>query len=76
MAGKQLCQSVALTRYLAKKAELTGKDEWEDLQIDMIVDTIGDLRQGIMFFFVLFTIRHCCNLKLLFVRYIVITLYY
>lgn len=45
--GKQLCQSVALTRYLAKKTDLAGKDEWEDLQIDMIVDTIGDLRQAI-----------------------------
>lgn len=44
--GKQLPQSVACTRYLAKLAGLAGKDAWEDLQIDIIVDTISDLRQG------------------------------
>lgn len=44
--GKRYPQSVALTRYLGKKAGLGGKDSWEDLQIDIIVDTIGDLRQG------------------------------
>ena len=39
-------RSVALSRYLGKKAGLGGKDSCEDLQIDIIVDTIGDLRQG------------------------------
>ena len=60
MDGKQLCQSVALTRYLAKKAGLVGKDEWEDLQIDMIVDSIGDLRQGttIYYYIFIYTVKY------------------
>lgn len=44
--GKKLSQSVAITRYLGKKAGLGGKDAWEDLQIDIIVDTIQDIRRG------------------------------
>uniref|UniRef100_A0A1B6CC70 glutathione transferase n=2 Tax=Clastoptera arizonana TaxID=38151 RepID=A0A1B6CC70_9HEMI len=43
----KLCQSVAICRYLAKQAGLCGKDALEDLQIDIIVDVIGDLRQAI-----------------------------
>uniref|UniRef100_A0A1B6C4P2 glutathione transferase n=1 Tax=Clastoptera arizonana TaxID=38151 RepID=A0A1B6C4P2_9HEMI len=46
----KLCQSVAICRYLAKQAGLTGKDALEDLQIDIIVDVIGDLRQEIAAF--------------------------
>nr|AVC68803.1 glutathione S-transferase 6 [Subpsaltria yangi] len=42
--GKKASQSVALARYLGKQAGLGGKDAWEDLQIDIIVDTIGDFR--------------------------------
>ncbi|XP_054285800.1 glutathione S-transferase-like [Macrosteles quadrilineatus] len=42
--GNQLCQSRSITRYLGRKAGLAGKDEWEDLQIDMIVDVIDDFR--------------------------------
>jgi len=42
--GKEVHQSVAICRYLAKKLNLTGKDEWEALQADIIVDTIGDFR--------------------------------
>lgn len=45
--NKQLHQSVAITRYFGKKAGLAGKDEWEDLQIDMAIDTIGDFRTAI-----------------------------
>lgn len=45
--GKQLPQSVACTRYLARQAGLAGNNAWEDLQIDIIVDTISDLRQAI-----------------------------
>ncbi|KAF5279373.1 hypothetical protein FQA39_LY05483 [Lamprigera yunnana] len=42
--GKQAYQSVAICRYLAKKVKLNGSDDWEDLQIDAIVDTINDFR--------------------------------
>lgn len=44
--GKILNQSIAICRYLAKKAGLAGKDEWESLLIDITVDNINDLRQG------------------------------
>ncbi|GJQ79690.1 hypothetical protein Trydic_g5838 [Trypoxylus dichotomus] len=37
-------QSVALTRYVAKKVKLVGNDDWENLEIDSIVDTINDFR--------------------------------
>ncbi|KAL0280898.1 UNVERIFIED_CONTAM: hypothetical protein PYX00_002056 [Menopon gallinae] len=40
--GKELHQSAAICRYLAKKMNLCGKDDWESLQIDIIVDTISD----------------------------------
>ncbi|XP_075222661.1 glutathione S-transferase-like [Lycorma delicatula] len=43
--GKQLHQSIAIARYLCKKAGLAGKTEYEDLMIDIVVDTISDLRQ-------------------------------
>ncbi|KAF5279374.1 hypothetical protein FQA39_LY05484 [Lamprigera yunnana] len=42
--GKQAHQSIAICRYLAKKVKLNGSDDWEDLQIDAIVDTINDFR--------------------------------
>ncbi|KAL5235184.1 hypothetical protein ACI65C_002594 [Semiaphis heraclei] len=45
--GKILNQSIAICRYLAKKAGLAGKDEWESLLIDITVDNINDLRQAI-----------------------------
>ncbi|XP_075215228.1 uncharacterized protein LOC142321122 [Lycorma delicatula] len=45
--GKQLHQSIAIARYLGKKAGLAGKTEYEDLMIDIVVDTISDLRQAI-----------------------------
>lgn len=44
--GKTLNQSVAITRYLSKKAGLAGSDDWESLLIDIAVDNIQDLRQG------------------------------
>nr|AVC68799.1 glutathione S-transferase 2 [Subpsaltria yangi] len=46
--GKKLTQSRAICRYLAKEAGLAGKDAWEDLQIDIIVDTIDDVRYAIV----------------------------
>lgn len=43
--GKQFGQSNAIARYLAKYYGLAGKDEWEALQCDALVDTLGDLKQ-------------------------------
>ncbi|KAF7287675.1 hypothetical protein GWI33_006017 [Rhynchophorus ferrugineus] len=43
--GKQVPQSISIARYLASKFNLTGKDEWEALQCDYLVDTLGDLKQ-------------------------------
>ncbi|XP_060876813.1 glutathione S-transferase-like [Metopolophium dirhodum] len=45
--GKVLNQSVAISRYLSKKAGLAGSDEWESLLIDIAVDNVNDLRQAI-----------------------------
>ncbi|KAK5640388.1 hypothetical protein RI129_011199 [Pyrocoelia pectoralis] len=42
--GIQAYQSIAITRYLAKKVKLMGANDLEDLEIDAIVDTINDLR--------------------------------
>nr|CAD7259030.1 unnamed protein product [Timema shepardi] len=44
--GKPLHQSAAICRYLAKQFGLAGKDDWENLEIDMITDTITDFRIG------------------------------
>lgn len=42
--GKVACQSIAIARYIAKKVKLVGANDWEDLEIDGIVDTINDFR--------------------------------
>nr|XP_022903512.1 glutathione S-transferase-like [Onthophagus taurus]XP_022903513.1 glutathione S-transferase-like [Onthophagus taurus] len=42
--GKVVCQSTAIARYAAKKVGLMGANDWENLEIDAIVDTISDLR--------------------------------
>jgi glutathione S-transferase len=44
--GKVAHQSVAIARYVAKKVKLVGSDDWEDLEIDGVVDTVNDLRQS------------------------------
>lgn len=44
--GKLAHQSVAIARYLAKQVNLTGNNDWENLEIDAAVDTITDLRLG------------------------------
>lgn len=41
-----VAQSNAIARYLARIYGLAGKDEWESLQCDVLVDTLGDLKQG------------------------------
>lgn len=44
--GKQINQSIAIARYLANLVKLAGNDDWENLEIDSIVDTISDIRQS------------------------------
>jgi len=46
--GKVVNQSVAISRYLAKKAGLTGNNEWETLLIDVAIDNIYEMRQEII----------------------------
>uniref|UniRef100_A0A1B6LRQ1 glutathione transferase n=1 Tax=Graphocephala atropunctata TaxID=36148 RepID=A0A1B6LRQ1_9HEMI len=43
MNGQKVTQSVAICRYLGKEAGLGGKDNWENLRIDEIVDVIMEL---------------------------------
>ncbi|XP_012276764.1 glutathione S-transferase [Orussus abietinus] len=43
--GKPIAQSNAVARYLARKHGLAGKDEWESMLCDVLVDTLGDLKQ-------------------------------
>ncbi|KAF5279384.1 hypothetical protein FQA39_LY05494 [Lamprigera yunnana] len=45
--GKKTYQSIAISRYLAKKVKLCGVNEWEDMEIDAVVDTINDFRAKI-----------------------------
>lgn len=42
--GKFVHQSVSICRYLAKKVGLSGKTDYENFEIDSIVDTVNDLR--------------------------------
>lgn len=42
--GKRVHQSIAMSRYLAKIVGLAGANAWEDLLIDIVVDTINDFR--------------------------------
>ncbi|CAG7785128.1 unnamed protein product, partial [Allacma fusca] len=41
--GKRLVQSMAICRYLAKKFNLVGKDDFEAAQADEIVDACRDI---------------------------------
>lgn len=49
--GKKINQSTAIARYLAKQHGLAGKNDWEALEIDAIVDTIHDLRASKLFLY-------------------------
>lgn len=42
--GIQVHQSIAIGRYVAKKVGLAGSNDWENLQIDIVVDTVNDFR--------------------------------
>ena len=44
IGNKTMFQSLAICRYLAKKIGLSGVNEWEDAEIDMVVYTVTDLR--------------------------------
>jgi len=46
IGDKKIAQSNAIARYLAKKYNLAGKDDWESAKIDEIVDAMADLRNG------------------------------
>ncbi|KAF5279380.1 hypothetical protein FQA39_LY05490 [Lamprigera yunnana] len=45
--GKAAYQSIAICRYLAKKVKLCGSNDWEDMEIDAVVDTIDDFRKKV-----------------------------
>ncbi|KAI4470693.1 glutathione s-transferase [Holotrichia oblita] len=42
--GKVASQSLAIARYIAKKVNLAGDDEWQNLEIDALADTLTDFR--------------------------------
>lgn len=42
--GYKLHQHTSICRYLAKKINLVGKNDWEATQADIIVDTFQDLK--------------------------------
>lgn len=42
--GRRVHQSLAMCRYVAKQVGVAGKDAFEDLQIDALVDTINEFR--------------------------------
>nr|CAD7455975.1 unnamed protein product [Timema tahoe] len=44
--SKKTHQSAAICRYLGKQFGLAGKDDWENLEIDAIVDSFTDFRTG------------------------------
>ncbi|XP_050495570.1 hematopoietic prostaglandin D synthase-like isoform X2 [Bombus huntii] len=46
--GKPVAQSNAVARYLARKYDLMGKDEWDAMICDVLVDTLEDLEQDDM----------------------------
>nr|XP_033202691.1 glutathione S-transferase-like [Bombus vancouverensis nearcticus] len=48
--GKPVAQSNAVARYLARKYDLMGKNEWDAMICDVLVDTLGDLKQAICYY--------------------------
>lgn len=42
--GHRVHQSNSIARYLAKRVGLAGSNHWENLQIDIVVDTVNDSR--------------------------------
>ncbi|XP_037032187.1 glutathione S-transferase-like [Bradysia coprophila] len=46
--GKRVHQSVSIAQYVAKRVNLSGANDWENLLIDAAVDTINDFRAKIV----------------------------
>ena len=44
--GKELAQSMAIARFLARRYKVAGKNELEEAEADMIVDCISDCLDG------------------------------
>lgn len=42
--GIKVYQSVAMARYAGKLVGLAGKNDWENLMIDIAVDNVNDMR--------------------------------
>uniref|UniRef100_A0A023F659 glutathione transferase n=1 Tax=Triatoma infestans TaxID=30076 RepID=A0A023F659_TRIIF len=51
IGDKKVHQTIAICRYLGKKAKLVGDNDWEDLEIDIIIDTLSDFRTAIWTYF-------------------------
>lgn len=56
-------QSISIGRYLSKRIGLAGANDWENLLIDIAVDTINDFRLSKLFmllysFFVVAVVVH------------------
>ncbi|KAF5279376.1 hypothetical protein FQA39_LY05486 [Lamprigera yunnana] len=45
--GKQFHQCIAICRYVAKKVNLVGSDDLENMEIDAVVDTIYEFKEKI-----------------------------
>ncbi|XP_037032086.1 glutathione S-transferase-like [Bradysia coprophila] len=45
--GQRVHQSVSMARYVAKRVNLSGANDWENLLIDTAVDTVNDFRAKI-----------------------------
>ena len=48
--GKKVNQSLACCRFIAKEIKLAGNDDWENLQIDTVADTVNDFRLSMHLF--------------------------
>ncbi len=42
----KIAQSLSIARFLARRFNLAGKDELEQLKADVVIDTLGDLRNA------------------------------
>lgn len=50
--GKRAHQSLACSRFLARQVGLVGGDDWENLQIDTVADTVNDFRLSMFYFLI------------------------
>lgn len=73
MNGKQIGQSVAICRYLGTNLKLAGKNAWESMEIDSIVDTIVDLRMSIS---IIISGKYYCLISYLLYAEIVMAAFY